>query len=144
MSLDAFLMGKYNQSDFAGSSGLNLEYSELYLKWKKEKEMSRILNHLIKETSKKRVRDLGPDNLTPRNLNDKDSLKYVLGLVYRIRSNLVHGGKDIHLRRDRILIHYGFALIFLILDNIYQNEGFVSGTEASAAASQMIGSLADA
>jgi len=115
MSFEAFLMGKYDKSGSNGFIRLDREYSGYYHQWKQESAFKSLLDRLVKETRQNHVLNMGTRRSEARYIDDSSSLSNLLYLIYRIRSNLVHGGKDIHYSRDRVLIHYGFAVLFILL-----------------------------
>jgi len=142
MSFEAYLMGNYGFSGSRGFSALDEKHPELIIQLKQTWEFQTILNRLIIETKNKPVSDMGPNQYPPNFVNKKCTLKQIFTLAHRIRSNLVHGGKDIHLRRDRVLIHYGFALLFITMNKIYLDDGLILMSKGISAERAMYGSLA--
>ncbi len=58
----------------------------------------------------------------PIKINELDNFKEIIEVIYRVRSNLVHGSKSLTTTRNKILIGNSFHLLFKIMDNIFKEE----------------------
>ena len=71
--------------------------------------------------------DMTPQSTRPHiGINNPDSLSEIIEVVYRVRSNLVHGSKDLTEGRSKILIENSFKFLYNLLDIILRKEGIIS------------------
>ena len=55
-------------------------------------------------------------------INNQDSLYEIVEIIYRVRSNMVHGNKTLNSERNQILIINSFHLAYNILNHILREE----------------------
>ena len=55
----------------------------------------------------------------------KDNLSEIIEVIYRVRSNMIHGNKTLNSERNKILIINSFHLIYNILDHILREEEII-------------------
>ncbi len=69
------------------------------------------------------IRDMTPDSKRhPVAIKDKNNLKEFVDVIYRIRCNLEHGGKQMSEDRNIFLVESGFYLLFELLEKICVKE----------------------
>lgn len=69
------------------------------------------------------IKDMTPDSKRPEvSIKDKDVLKEVVDVIYRIRCNLEHGGKQMTEDKNILLVENGFYLLYEILEKILVKE----------------------
>lgn len=97
-------------------------YSDFFLTF--QKSCIQWINALHDELDTQLLKDMTPPPKTrsPIKINDKKSLSNIIEVVYRVRSNLVHGNKSLNSQRNEILIINSFHLIYVILDHILREE----------------------
>lgn len=70
-------------------------------------------------------------NMTPQSssptlpINDAEKLSEIVEVVYRVRSNLVHGSKELENNRNKILIENSFRFLYTLMDMIFKKEGIL-------------------
>lgn len=70
------------------------------------------------------LEDMTPDSDRPAiKIDDEKNLTEIVEVIYRVRSNLVHGSKTVSSSRNKVLISNSFAFLFKLLDNIFKDEG---------------------
>ena len=119
-AFDAYLAWKFPaehnrkmQEDYAKA------YQEKFSSWPKSDKYTKSIDQLEKLVP---VKDMSP--ITSRKdatLDDKYDLDEILYLLYRIRSNLDHGAKNLegdteNAERNRQLVEYGFFVTYEILE----------------------------
>ncbi len=67
-----------------------------------------------------------PKRRDPIKINDKDNLSELIEVIYRVRSNIVHGNKTLSSVRNQTLIINSFHLIYSILDHILRKEEIIT------------------
>lgn len=58
-------------------------------------------------------------------INDIRKLEDVMEVIYRVRNNLFHGGKDIEKEGDRIIIQCSAVVFFRILEKFLIGQGYL-------------------
>ena len=66
-----------------------------------------------------------PRKRPPIKINNKDNLSEIIEVIYRVRSNMIHGNKTLNSERNKILIINSFHLIYNILDHILREEEII-------------------
>ena len=80
----------------------------------------------IEIISKLTVEDMNPDtNKPPISINEKNKLKDVLNVVYRIRCNLEHCGKKMSEYKNLVLVENSFYILYELLEKICAKENIV-------------------
>ncbi|OIO26552.1 hypothetical protein AUJ14_01675 [Candidatus Micrarchaeota archaeon CG1_02_55_22] len=72
------------------------------------------------------VKDMTPNSTRPpvKVLNETD-LGSIMAVIYRVRSNLVHGGKDVANDRSYELIRSSFIALYYILEKALVEDGIL-------------------
>jgi len=84
------------------------------------------LDNLKEEIDRKPLEDMTPNlNRPPLDLPNKKDLDRVLEIIYRVRSNLLHGGKEVDpaMGRNMILISSSFIILYHVINMIIRQEG---------------------
>lgn len=69
------------------------------------------------------LKDMTPNSRKPDlPIKDTNQLIEIIDVIYRVRSNLVHGSKDLKQKRDRILIENSFRILYTLLEIIFAKE----------------------
>jgi transketolase len=72
------------------------------------------------------LRDMTPNSRrAPLTIDNINSLSQVIEVIYRVRSNLVHGSKDLTEQRNKVLIENSFKFLYNLLDIILKKEALV-------------------
>lgn len=100
-------------------------YKDFFLTF--QKSCINWINALYDELDTQPLTDMTPPPKTrkPIKINDKESLSDIIEVVYRVRSNLVHGNKSLNSQRNQILIINSFHLIYTILDYVLKEEEII-------------------
>lgn len=74
------------------------------------------------------ILDMRPQHSTapPRKINNVRNLKEVLEAIYRVRNNLLHGGKDMQEINDMTLVLCASKVLYYILEKVFQEEGIIN------------------
>ena len=84
------------------------------------------LDNLKEEIDEEQIADMTPNSNRPSlSLPDKKNLDRILEIIYRVRSNLLHGGKEVDptMQRNMTLIKSSFILLYHIMNLILEQEG---------------------
>ena len=86
------------------------------------------IDALFKELENQSLLDMTPPPKTrdPIKINNKNNLLELVEVIYRVRSNMIHGNKTLNSERNKILITNSFHLIYNILDHILREEEILS------------------
>jgi len=61
----------------------------------------------------------------PINITNINNLGEVIEVIYRVRSNLIHGSKNLYSERNKILITNSFNFLYTFLEIIFNEEGII-------------------
>lgn len=84
------------------------------------------LDDLKREIDRELLDDMTPgSNNPPLDLPDKKDLDRVLEIIYRVRSNLLHGGKEVDpaIERNMTLIKSSYIVLYYVMNMIIRQEG---------------------
>lgn len=104
------------------------EYEKVFVKWTFSTAYTDSLKELIRLSP---VKDESPKNpFPPLDLSNSSSFYEIIRYLYRIRSNLDHGAKNLlsdtpEGQRDRELVEHGFKVTFEILEKTLLNEKWI-------------------
>lgn len=110
--------------------------------WKKRKNFSskyqstfeknkKVFDLEIKNIKKELDKGAGLPNMTPNSrstplkINNPNDLSKIIEVVYRVRSNLIHGSKSLESARNKLLIGDSFRFLFKLLGIIFKDEGII-------------------
>lgn len=73
------------------------------------------------------VSDMRPSHLTDASIkiSDGKDLRQVLKVIYRVRNNLFHGGKDMNEEKDMDRVLYSSKVLYYILEKFLSKEGLI-------------------
>ncbi len=73
------------------------------------------------------IQNMNPSHLIdpPIRIQDSKNLGQVLDVIYRIRNNLFHGGKDMNEEKDMNLVVYASKVLYYILEKFLTKEGLI-------------------
>jgi len=104
----------------------NNTFSSKFQSFFENMEMPERLNEALSKLYKNPIKDMRPNSRKPPiQISDKSNLKQIIDIIYRIRCNLFHGGKEMNNQRDIELVKYSFYLLYGILDRILKQEGIL-------------------
>ena len=100
-------------------------YQDFFIKFKDSCKVW--INILFEELKNKPLIDMTPQPRTrpPIKINDKNNLHEIIEVIYRIRSNIIHGNKTLSSERNKKLIINSFHLINNILEHILKEEEII-------------------
>lgn len=90
-------------------------------------DLNESIDNLKKEIDRNQIEDMTPNSNRPSlDLPDKKDLDRILEIIYRIRSNLLHGGKEVDplIERNMVLIKSSYIVLFHIMKMIIREENF--------------------
>lgn len=123
IAFDAFATN-YSEKEWPKEVRENIEEDSLlindYLSSMKDINFSRKIRELQKlcpvhDTRKKFLND--PKHSVT--INDPNSFKEVINIIYKIRNNLFHGGKSPNVERDRKLVSLAFNILSKLSTSIF-------------------------
>ncbi|MBI2654469.1 hypothetical protein HYX02_06715 [Candidatus Woesearchaeota archaeon] len=81
----------------------------------------------VKNLSYYQIVDMRPNHEldAPKQINDIKNLSNVMGVVYQIRNNLFHGGKDVQDMKDKNVIEHSAIFLYRLLEWIFHFEGYL-------------------
>ncbi|HVY01451.1 MAG TPA: hypothetical protein VHA12_01670 [Candidatus Nanoarchaeia archaeon] len=109
-----------NKRNFFSSSyqGFFITFNESCKAW---------IDKLYEELQNQDLIDTTPRTKRPSiKINNKDNLSEIIEVIYRVRSNMVHGNKTLSSYRNQVLIINSFHLAYSILDHIFREEGIIT------------------
>ena len=73
------------------------------------------------------ISDMRPSHLNdaPIKIKDGKKLREVFEVVYRVRNNLFHGGKDMNDEKDMNLVLHSSKVLYYILEKFLMKEGLI-------------------
>ncbi len=100
-------------------------YQDFFIAFKKS--CDKWINALFAELKDEALVDMTPPPRTRPSIkiDDKNSLSDIIKVIYRVRSNLVHGNKTLNSRRNSLLIINSFHLMYDILYHILREEEII-------------------
>ncbi len=74
------------------------------------------------------VRDMRPNHGLdiPKEITDVKNLEQVMKLIYQVRNNLFHGGKNVDEENDKLIIQYSAIVLYRILEKFLSEENYLS------------------
>jgi|GEM_PF-4892788 len=129
-AFDAFLGDRYPDSDNRRMQEKYAQkYHEKYVQWSKSDRFTESINGLIKLAPVKDMRPVNPGR--DAILVDFADLSKLLFLLYRIRSNLDHGAKNLlgdieNSRRNRALVENALNVTYELLERTLREEKIIS------------------
>ena len=89
--------------------------------------MKQYILNLKKELDVEQLQDMTPNSIRPPLIiSDIEDIKSILSVVYRVRSNLVHGSKALSSSRNKILIENSFHLLYVLMEQICKDKNIIS------------------
>jgi len=130
IAFEAYAFGKFQKAHISAnrkelSKIFQASFEEL-IENNPPNDLSAALNELKDEIERSPLDDMTPNsNRPPLDLPDKKNLDRILEIVYRVRSNLLHGGKEVDpaFQRNMTLIRSSFIILFHIMNLILGQEG---------------------
>ena len=121
---EAFISQKYDRSYGNGKHIFCSEYSELF---KNELESyKQPVQNLYDELNRMGLEDMTPrSNRQKISINSINNLEEILTVVHRVRSNFIHGGKEMGNRRNNILLPSSFKVIYSFFELILKEENWI-------------------
>lgn len=81
---------------------------------------------LKEELDKYFLEDMTPNSTrNPINIGEIRNLNEVIEIIYRVRSNLVHGSKSLDSKRNELLIGNSFHFLYAFLEIIFKEEKII-------------------
>lgn len=85
---------------------------------------------LFKELQEKPLKDMGNPNkrtlqIDKLEIENHEDLFRIFRVMYRVRGNIIHGGKEMKENRNINLMKNSFNLLYKILDNVLRKEGIL-------------------
>jgi len=132
IAYEAYAFGRFQKAQMSEnrrtlSKTFQISFKEL-IESNSLKDFEEALNNLKEEIDKKPLDDMTPNsNRPPLDLPDKKDMDRILEIIYRIRSNLLHGGKEVNpsIQRNMTLIVSSFIVLFHIMNLILKQEGLI-------------------
>jgi len=101
------------------------KYKDLFLSNKES--LSEEIKNLKEELEKLPLKDMTPKSKRPNiKIEDEEDLEKLLKIIYRVRSNLVHGSKSLNSTRNQLLIKNSFSLLYKIVEIVLIQEELFS------------------
>lgn len=130
IAYEAYAFGKFKKAHMSEnrrklSETFKTSFKEL-IENDPPEEFKKALDNLKEEIDKKPLDDMTPNSNRPKlDLPDKKNLDRVLEIVYRVRSNLLHGGKEVDptFQRNMTLIKTSFIVLYHVMNLILEQEG---------------------
>jgi hypothetical protein len=104
-----------------------INFSNKYQKTFQEhkKCLENYIEPLKKELENEPLKNMTPESRKTIKITDSNNLEGIIEVVYRVRSNLIHGSKTLNLRRDKLLIENTFHFLYTLLEIIFVEENIL-------------------
>lgn len=125
VAFEAFINGLlYSGSIFKKRENFSIIYQpKLNLH---EKALEKWIIELKKELDKMPLENMTPNSNKPLiSISNLTNLKEIIEVVYRVRSNLVHGSKSLDSQRNGVLISNSFHFLYSFLEIIFTEEKII-------------------
>lgn len=123
-AFDAFISSEFPDHQVGNRIKAFVKYYGSWYKAIYPTTFSDLFKESIDALSKTSVIDMTPNSKRqPLTINNKADLKEVIDIIYRIRCNLEHGGKQMVEERNIDLVESSFYLIYEIMEKICIKEG---------------------
>ncbi len=85
------------------------------------------LRENVTRLSKYSIQDMRPNHQSdqPKQIIDVKDLSSVMGVIYQIRNNLFHGGKDVQNINDKNVIEYSAITLYRLLEWVLHSEHYI-------------------
>jgi hypothetical protein len=106
------------RSDFGSAFG------DILTNGSTEQALIDAINKLKRETDRAPIIHMADSRQRAVMITDVRSLHNIMDVIYRVRSNLVHGGKELYDQRNINLIDSSFQALYLILKQVGRHSRF--------------------
>ena len=122
-AFDAFICSEFPNNQVGKRIEAFVKQFESWYKTNYPDGLSSRFRESIDIMSRYEIIDMTPHSKRkPVTISNKDNLKEVIDVIYRIRCNLEHGGKQMTEDKNIILVENGFYLLYEILEKILVKE----------------------
>lgn len=130
IAYEAYAFGKFKKAQMTEnrkklSETFKTSFKE-FIENDSPEDFKEALDNLKEEINKELLQDMTPNsNRQDLDLPDKKDLDRVLEIIYRVRSNLLHGGKEVDptFQRNMTLIKTSFIVLYHVMNLILEQEG---------------------
>ena len=123
-AFDAYLNSEFPNNNVGKRIEDFVKHYESWYKTNYPDGFSSRFRESIDSLSKISVNDMTPDSKRkPVTIKNKNNLKEVIDVIYRIRCNLEHGGKQMSEDRNITLVENAFYLLYEIMEKVCVKEG---------------------
>lgn len=86
------------------------------------------LRENLARLSKHKVHDMRPNHSSdpPKEIKDGKNLSEIMEVIYQVRNNLFHGGKDVQDIKDRNIIEHSAIILYRLLERIFHSENYLA------------------
>ena len=131
IAYEAFIFGKFGRSGRNNTVTKNRKSLSEYFQVDFEKtqfsdNFKTALKLMKDESNKEQIRDMSGRGESVR-IKDVSDLDNILEVIYRVRSNLLHGGKEMSNNRNALLMENSFHVLVEIMDKVLRKEGIIKG-----------------
>jgi len=129
IAYEAYVFGKFQKAQMAENRReLSQSFQQLFeesINKNAPDDLKEALAGLKKEIDKSPLQDMTPNSTRASlELPNKKDLDRVLEIIYRVRSNLLHGGKELN-QRDIDLIKSSYIILYHIMTRILNIEKLI-------------------
>ena len=126
ITYEAYLFGMFAEKTVKNNrKNLDRKFGNILKDSNLPDDLKNAINELYKETNINHIKDMSGRSRRFVWVKNKDDLDNILDVIYRIRSNLLHGGKELSNDRNFKLIKYSFIALYRILEIILKHEGLI-------------------
>ncbi len=128
ITYEALLVGKFGEPHVRDNQqALSREFGKAGWATTLSGDANDAIQELWEESNRKPVEHMADQNQPAYRISDTDNLGDVLKVIYRVRSNLFHGGKELSSERNQRLIQSSCRALYGILGWVLRKEGIVDG-----------------
>ncbi|MFQ5532111.1 MAG: hypothetical protein ACE5ES_05855 [Candidatus Nanoarchaeia archaeon] len=84
------------------------------------------IEKIYNEIQKSSLKNMANQNTDGLEINGKKNFEEIFNVMYRVRSNIVHGNKAIDNNRNTLLIENSFKLLYTIFEQVLKNKEYIS------------------
>ena len=132
IAYEAYAFGKFQKTRMSQNrNDLSNQFQSLFEQLIEDSppdDLISSLNDIKREINRRPLEDMTPNtSRNPLDLPDRRNLDRILEIIYRVRSNLLHGGKEVDPinERNMILIRSSFIILFHVMKMIIGEENLI-------------------
>jgi hypothetical protein len=123
IAYDAYRTGRWGRGQSNNRAKFAETFNSILLSENIPTNLETAIHELHLETRERPIKDMSGE-YRPVEIKDEKNLGEILKVIYRVRSNLIHGGKELSSGRSVRLIKSSFIALFWIMTTIKEHRDY--------------------